>query len=344
MRQRGRVKLSEYIITLLVIITLNFILPRMMPGDPFLFLSADQGQDVMYTEEQRQQYLEFYGLNEPVGKQYLSYLGNLIRGNMGYSLYYNEPVVNIIFRRLIWTFFLVIAAVLFSTFIGMLLGSISAWFREKWIDKFLFFSLIIFSEIPSFLLGLILLFIFAADLNLFPLSGAMSYFKDFSSFWVKVVDILHHAALPVIALSVARLGGSYLLGRNSVTSVLEKDYIRTARAKGLSKIRIIFNYVIRNALLPVVTRMFLSLGSLVGGAILVENVFAYPGLGQLMRQSVMVRDYPLIQGIFLVVSIFVLTANQLADFVYKIIDPRISYSHKSKLKFKKVGDQNEVNT
>ena len=328
MKRRGKIKISEFIITLLVIITVNFFLPRIMPGDPFLFLSAEQGQDVMYTEEQRQQYLEYYGLNQPMGKQYISYLKKLIQGNMGYSLYYNQPVVNLIGHRLIWTFFLVIAAVLISTCLGMLLGSLSAWFREKWIDKFLFFNLIIFSEIPSFLLGLILLFIFAADLNLFPLSGAMTHFKEFNSWWVQLFDILHHAALPIIALSVARLGSFYLLGRNSVTSVLQKDYIKTARAKGLSKIRIIFNYVIRNALLPVITRMFLSLGSLVGGAILVENVFDYPGLGQLMRQSVMVRDYPLIQGIFLVVSILVLTANQLADLVYKKIDPRVDYNKK----------------
>jgi peptide/nickel transport system permease protein len=322
-KKRGRERILEYASTLLIIVTLNFLLPRAMPGDPFLFISADQGQDVMYTEEQRQLYLEYYGLNKPVHIQYVSYLGKLIRGNMGQSLYYNEPVSSIILRRLVWTFFLVIAAVVISTVLGMLLGSISAWYKDKWVDKVLFLHLITFSEIPSFLLGLILLFVFAASLNLFPLSGAMSHFKEFGTVFERIADILHHAALPVLALSIARIGGTYLLGRNSVTSVLEKDFVTTARAKGLPRFRIITSYVIRNALLPVVTRVFLSLGGLVGGAILVENVFAYPGLGFLMREAVMVRDYPLIQGIFLVVSLFVLTANYLADFLYGRIDPRI---------------------
>lgn len=328
MRKRGRSRIFEYIITLLIIITLNFILPRFMPGDPFLFISADQGQDVMYSEEQRQQYLEYYGLNKPIAEQYLSYLAKVIKGNMGTSLYYNEPVINIILRRLIWTFFLVVTAVIISTIIGMILGSLSAWYRNSWVDKLLYFKLIILSEIPSFLLGLILLFVFAAGLDLFPLSGAMSHYAEFNSTWEKIADVLHHAVLPVIALSVAHLGGTYLLGRNSVISVLDKKYIKTGRAKGLSQIRIVTSYVIRNALLPVITRMFLSLGGLVGGAILVENVFAYPGLGHLMRESVMVRDYPLIQGIFLTVSIFVLTANYLADLVYGIIDPRIKTDNK----------------
>ncbi len=125
MRKRGRVKLYEYIITLLIIITLNFLLPRVMPGDPFLYLSSDQGQEVMFSEEQRQHYLEYYGLNKPVVEQYLSYLGKLLQGDMGYSLYYNESVSNIIVRRLIWTFFLVIIAILISTILGMILGSIS---------------------------------------------------------------------------------------------------------------------------------------------------------------------------------------------------------------------------
>ncbi|MTI61617.1 MAG: ABC transporter permease [Firmicutes bacterium] len=328
MKKRVRSRLFEYIITLIIIITLNFLLPRLMPGDPFLYLSSEQGQDVMYSEEQRQHYLDYYGLNKAIFEQYLSYLGKLIQGNLGYSLYYNEPVINIIWRRLIWTFFLVIAAVCISTLSGMVLGSISAWYKDIWVDKWLFFNLIFLSEIPSFLLGLILLFVFAADLNLFPLSGAMSHFVDYNNPWERFLDIIYHAVLPLTALSIARLGGSYLLARNSVLSVLGKDFIRTARAKGLSKIRIISNYVLRNALLPVLTRVFLSLGSLVGGAILVENVFKYPGLGHLMREAVMVRDYPLIQGIFLLVAIFVLTANYLADFLYQVIDPRLVLEEK----------------
>lgn len=323
MIKKGEKRISEYLITLIVIITLNFFLPRIMPGDPFLFISSEQGQDVMYSEEQRQMYLEHYGLNKPAGEQYLSYLQKFLGGDLGQSLYYNEAVLNLILRRFLWTFFLVITAVVISTVLGMVLGSLSAWYRESPIDKIIYFFLIIFSEIPAFLLGLILLFIFGAALGWFPLAGAVSHFKDFNSLWGKLADIMHHAVLPIIALSISRLGGTYLLGRNSVASVMKKAYVQTAKAKGITKMKIFIRHVIRNALLPVVTRVFLSLGSLVGGAILVENVFAYPGLGLLMREAVMFRDYPLIQGIFLLVTIFVLTANFLADFVYKKIDPRI---------------------
>jgi len=326
LKKKRVTKLAEYLFTIWVIVTLNFLLPRVMPGDPFLYLSSDVGEVVMFSEEQRQFYLEYYGLDRPIARQYLSYLSELLRGNLGYSLYYNEPVSSIILRRLAWTFFLVIAAVVLSTFIGTVLGSISAWYREKWLDKFLFFHLIFLSEIPAFLLGLILLFTFAAGLGLFPLSGAMTHFAGYNSWWKKFLDILHHAFLPVMALTTVRLGGMYLLARNSVTTVLKKDYLRTAQAKGLSKKRVIFRHVLRNAMLPIVTRVFLSLGSLVGGAILVENVFAYPGLGHLMREAVMVRDYPLIQGIFLVVTVCVLLANFTADFVYGKLDPRVSGS------------------
>lgn len=324
MSQEGKKRISEYLITLIVIITLNFFLPRLMPGDPFLFISSEQGQDVMYSEEQRQSYLEHYGLNKPAGKQYISYLQKMLRGDLGQSLYYNQAVCNLILRRFLWTFFLVLSSVFISTVIGVLLGGFSAWYKDSKIDKIIYLFLIAFSEIPAFLLGLILLFVFGAALGWFPLAGAVSHFKEFNSWGHRLVDIIHHAVLPVLALSISRLGGTYLLGRNSIISVMKKAYIQTAEAKGISKTKIFFKHLIRNALLPVVTRVFLSLGGLVGGAILVENVFAYPGLGLLMKKAVIFRDYPLIQGIFLLVTIFVLTANFSADFLYKKIDPRLN--------------------
>ncbi len=317
-------KLTEYIVTFLIIITLNFMIPRIMPGDPFVFLSAEEGQEVQYTAEQRQHYIDYYGLNKSPLKQYISYVSKLIMGDLGYSIYYKKSVSSIILARLQWTLLIVIAAVILSTIIGILLGCISAWYRERFLDKVMYFNLIFISEIPSFLVGLILLFVFAAEFDLFPLAGAMDYFIDYNNYWQKFLDILHHAFLPVAALTIARISGMYLLARNSIITILRKKYLRTARAKGLKKMRIIIHYVLRNALLPIVTRIFLSLGAMLGGAILVENVFAYPGLGMLMREAVMVRDYPLIQGIFLVVTFFVLTANFIADLVYKKLDPRLN--------------------
>lgn len=325
-RLRGT-RILEYLLTIWVVVNLNFLLPRAMPGDPFLNLSGESGEVLaMFSQEQRDYYISYYGLDKPVFAQYFNYLGELLKGNLGFSLYYKEPVLNIIWRRLGWTAFLVLTAVILSTFLGVLLGCLSAWWRESWLDKVLFASMITFSEIPAFLLGLVLLFVFAAGLGLFPLSGAMTHFANLDSLGAKLLDILHHACLPVLSLTMVRLGGMYLLARNSMTTVLAKDYIQTARAKGLPRARIIFRHALKNALLPIVTRVFLSIGALVGGAILVENVFAYPGLGLLMRESVMMHDYPLIQGIFLVVTLFVLLSNFLADRIYGRLDPRVGES------------------
>jgi len=159
-------------------------------------------------------------------------------------------------------------------------------------------------------------------LGLFPLAGAFTHFTSYNSIWDKALDILHHAALPILTLTLARTGGIYLLVRNSMGTVLSKDYMVTAQAKGLKDFRIRYVHALRNALMPLFTRIAIQLGALIGGAILAENVFSYPGLGVLMRSAIVVRDYPLIQGIFLVMAIGVMAANMLADLAYKYIDPR----------------------
>ncbi|MBZ4645816.1 MAG: peptide/nickel transport system permease protein [Petroclostridium sp.] len=318
-------KASEYLITFFIIITLNFFIPRLMPGDPFTFLSSAEGQiTVTYTEEQINKYKAYYGLDKPLLVQYASYITNLFKGNLGYSIYYNDSVVRIIGKRIPWTVSIVIASIILSCLVGTILGSWSAWHRNGIPDKVIYAVMIPISEIPSFLIGILFLFILAAKLGIFPLSGGMSTFAKYNNSAEKAMDIIHHAVLPVLTLSMTRLGEFYLLSRNSMVSVLSKDYIRTAKAKGLNKVRIIFRHALKNAMLPIVTRVFLSLGAVFGGAILVENVFSYPGLGRLMREAVMVRDYVLIQGIFIFMAIMVLTMNLLADILYVKLDPRVS--------------------
>lgn len=320
-----RVRLLEYLLTVWVIASLNFFLPRTMPGDPFVHLSGDAGEEIaVFSEEQRRYYIEYYGLDQPIGRQYVNYLCGLMVGRLGNSLYYNEPVSRIVFERLPWTLFLVISAVVLSTMAGVVLGCLSAWFQGRFVDISLYFGLILISEIPAFLLGLILLFVFAAWLNIFPLSGAVTHYADFSGWWGKGMDIFYHAALPILALTIVRMSGMYLLTRSSMIHVIAREYIRTATAKGLSRSRVLFRHGLRNALPPIVTRVFLSLGSLVGSAILVENVFSYPGLGRLMQEAVMLHDYPLIQGVFLLVTGCVLTANFIADCLYVKLDPRMA--------------------
>lgn len=316
-------RVLEYALTFLVIVTLNFLLPRLMPGDAFLHLSGEADEVIStYTEEQRQYYREYYGLDRPLVEQYGRYLSGLGRGDLGRSYYYKDKVSAIIVRRLSWTFFLVIAATLGSLFLGIILGSYSAWQRGSWQDRALYLFMITFGEVPAFLIGLVLLIFLAAGLGLFPLAGAVTHFAHFSSAWARCKDILHHAALPVLTLSLARTGSIYLLVRNSLVTVLTKDYIRTARAKGLTELRIRYKHALRNALLPLITRVALQVGAMVGGAVLAENVFAYPGLGLLMRQAVFVRDYPLLQGIFLVIALGVMSANLVADLLYRWLDPR----------------------
>lgn len=320
----GKMRGVEYLMTVWVIVTINFFLPRAMPGDPFLHLSADTGEETArFSDAQRQYYIEYYGLNRPVARQYLIYLKQMISGDLGESIYFNEPVNRILVKRLPWTLFLVLSAVAFSTIIGVALGGLSAWFQGRLVDGLLYAGLILVSEIPAFLLGLLLLFVFAARLDFFPLSGAMTHFKTYGGWWERAADILHHAVLPVISLTLVRIGGMYLLSRGSLSGILNKDYIRTAWAKGITRPRILFFNALRNALLPIATRVFLSLGSLIGGAILVENVFSYPGLGQLMREAVIAHDYPLVQGIFLLMAVGVLSANFLADHLYHRLDPRV---------------------
>ncbi|EHQ91084.1 ABC transporter permease [Desulfosporosinus youngiae] len=318
-------KTGEYLLTFWVIITLNFFIPRLMPGDPFTFLSSGEGQiTVTYSEAQIAKYKAYYGLDKPLPVQYTIYLTNLLQGNIGYSIYYNNSVLSVIGKRVLWTLAIVLAALLISCLVGTVLGSLSAWHRSGAFDKIMYSLIIALSEIPAFLIGILFLFILAAQLELFPLSGGMKPFADYGSWTDKLSDLMAHAFLPVLTLSLVRLGEFYLLSRNSMISVLSKDYMRTARAKGLEKRRLIFRHALKNALLPIVTRLFLSLGAVFGGAILVENVFKYPGVGFLMREAVLVRDYVLIQGIFLFVAVTVLTMNLLADLIYSRLDPRVS--------------------
>ncbi|MBS4031773.1 MAG: ABC transporter permease [Clostridiales bacterium] len=321
--QKTSLRSLEYLLTFLLIITLNFALPRLMPGDPFLHLSGEAGEIVEgYTDQQRKYFLEYYGLNRPVTEQYWRYLSEVARGNLGFSYYYKEPVLVIIARRLPWTLFLVATATVLSLIFGILLGSYSAWRRGYWQDKMLYLIMVVFGEIPAFLIGLALLILLAAGIGLFPLAGAITHFARYTSSWDRIKDILHHAALPALTLSLTRTSGIYLLVRNSLGTILARDYMRTARAKGLAEPRIRYRHALRNALLPLVTRVALQMGAMVGGAVLVENVFVYPGLGRLMRDAVLVRDYPLLQGIFLVLAISVMGTNYLADLLYRYLDPR----------------------
>jgi peptide/nickel transport system permease protein len=312
-------------LTLFVILVINFFLPRMMPGDPFSTTSADVvGEDILVmTEEQHLYYINYYGLDKPLCEQFLVYLKNLMMGNLGKSIYYKMPVSDVIMLHLPWTILIVVSATAISTTSGVVLGTLSAKNRKKGSDKIMMMGMIAFAEIPSFLLGLILLLIFSVYLRLFPLAGAVTPFANYSGPVEHAWDMLYHAFLPVVTLSLSQLTGVYLLTRNTLVTVITKDYITTARAKGLGEKTVWIRHALRNALLPVVTRTGFMVGIMMGGVILVENVFHYPGIGMTLRSAVIGRDYPLIQGILLVIAFSILICNLLVDKVYGKLDPRV---------------------
>jgi peptide/nickel transport system permease protein len=206
----------------------------------------------------------------------------------------------------------------------VILGTLSARNRKKGSDRIMMTSMIAFAEIPSFLLGLILLLVFSVHLRLLPLAGAVTPFAHYSGPAEQLWDILYHAFLPVMTLSLAQLTGVYLLTRNTLITVTTKDYIRTARAKGLGEKTVWIRHALRNALLPVVTRAGFMIGIMMGGVVLVESVFSYPGIGMTLRSAVIGRDYPLIQGILLIIAVSILICNLLVDKIYSKLDPRVA--------------------
>jgi len=311
--------------TLFVILAINFFLPRMMPGDPFTTTSSnDVGEDIIVmTEEQRLYYMNYYGLDRPLYEQFLVYMKNLMTGNLGRSIYYKMPVSDVILLHLPWTVLIVAGATVISTVSGVVLGTLSAKNRKNGSDRIMMTGMIAFAEIPSFLLGLILLLVFSVHLRTFPLAGAITPFADYNGLAEQAWDILYHAFLPVVTLSLSQLTGVYLLTRNTLITVTTKDYIRTARAKGLGEKTVWTRHALRNALLPVVTRTGFMIGIMMGGVVLVESVFSYPGIGMTLRSAVIGRDYPLIQGILLVIAVSILLCNLLVDKIYGKLDPRV---------------------
>ena len=315
----------RFLSTLFVILAINFFLPRMMPGDPFSTTSADEvGEEIIVmTEEQRLYYMNYYGLDRPLYEQFFVYMKNLITGDLGRSIYYKMPVSDVIMLHLPWTMLIVVGATVISTISGVVLGTLSAMNRKKGSDRIMMTGMIAFAEIPSFLLGLILLLIFSAYLRFFPLAGAITPFADYNGPAEQAWDILYHAFLPVVTLSLSQLTGVYLLTRNTLITVTTKDYIRTARAKGLGEKTVWIRHALRNALLPVVTRTGFMIGIMMGGVVLVESVFSYPGIGMTLRSAVVGRDYPLIQGILLIIAVSILICNLLVDKIYGKLDPRV---------------------
>jgi peptide/nickel transport system permease protein len=293
-----------------------------MPGDPAAALFARfQGQ---LSPEALQALRETFGLTEqPLIGQYFTYLTHVVRGDLGISVaYFPAPVSEVIGTGLVWTIFLAGTAVIVSFVIGTLLGVAAAWWRRGWLDNVLPSAFVFIGAFPYFWLAMAALYALGFTLGWFPLGHA--YGDDLTpGFTVTfIADVFRHAALPIGTIVLVTLGGWLLSMRNTMIAVLGSDYVNLARAKGLSPAKVALRYAARNALLPSVTGFGMALGFVLGGALLTEIVFSYPGQGYLLVQAVRNQDYPLMQGIFLVITLAVLGANLLVDFIYLWLDPR----------------------
>lgn len=316
----------EYGLTLLVVISFNFLLPRLLPGSPFSYLSGEAQADLpLPGDAAYRAYLEeYYGLNRPLLQQYGLYWLNLARGDLGLSYYYQVPVLTLLARRLPWTLALAVASLFSALLLAMYFGVQAAWQQGRSLDRRLLTVFIAMRTIPSFFLGVILLLLFGYHLNLFPLSGALTPGRIYHYPWEPVLDYLDHSFLPYLTLTLFLTPGLFLTVRSSLLGVLGEDFMQVARLRGLPETVLKYRYAMRNALLPVLTQAAMRLGHSLGGAILVENVFSYPGMGRLLQEALAMRDYPVLQGIFLLVTVGILLANLVMDIVYPRLDPRLA--------------------
>lgn len=313
--------LASYLAVVFALVTLNFLLPRAMPGDPIQGLLGQGAAGFTLGEPARVALEKYYGLDRPLASQYRHYLARLAHGDLGRSIVTNAPVRADIGRRLPWTLLLVGGSILLATAVGLVAGVHSGWRRDRPLDRALMIVLLAVREFPTFLLGSLLLFVFAVKLHWLPLAGAQTPFADFGPLaWL--ADVGTHLVLPLLVLTVGLTVGNYLVMRAGMVAELGSDYLLLGRAKGLRPGWLKYRYAARNALLPVVSLTALQLGFAVTGDVLIERVFSYPGLGGLLFDSIGARDYPTIQGAFLVVSLSVVTVNALADLLYRRLDPR----------------------
>jgi peptide/nickel transport system permease protein len=313
-------KIGQALATLAFVVAFNFFLFRVMPGDPVRLLARAQGLEL--SRGAIRELIADLGLNKPLFAQFWDYLGDTLRGNFGDSFIFGEPVTTI-FGRFMWpTILLVGVATVLMTVIGLFLGVRGGWNRGSKSDlASMGISLVLYS-MPEFWLGMMLLVLFATTLGWFPQGGYKSTQAGITGL-DKVVDILNHMFLPTITLTLAYIGEYYLLMRSSLLDVLGEDYITAARAKGIRESQVLWRHAVRNALLPTVTLLALSFGFVIGGAITVELVFSYPGLGLLTFEALEAQDYALLQGMFLFFSAAVIVANLIADILYSYLDPRV---------------------
>ncbi len=318
-------RLSFFVLALWISVTINFLIPRLMPGDPAASVFASRSAQLGHDPSQVEVIRRALGLSDdPLIIQYVQYLGDLATGNLGVSFtYFPVPVWTVIGQALPWTLLLVGVSAVLAFVVGTTVGAAAAWHRQGPANRLVLPITQVTSNFPFFFLAMILLYVFGLQLGWFPLSQAHTPGSDLTLSLESTGDVLHHIALPALTLVIVSVGGWMLGMRNIMINTVAEDYVAMAHARGLHSRRVMLGYAARNALLPQVTGFALTLGFLVGGQVLVEYVFNYPGIGLLMAKAVGTQDYPLIQALLLLVTVGVLVANFLADLVIARLDPRI---------------------
>jgi peptide/nickel transport system permease protein len=311
-------RLAQLLPTVAGLLVLNFCIIHLAPGDPVIALGGEHG-DVPYYAFLRNR----FGLDRPLPEQLLTYVANVLRGDLGTSFVHGRSVASVIAERLPATLLLVSTALVLSSVAGVGLGTLAARYRRSPVDVALNTAALLGYATPSFWLGQIALLALAVGTGLVPVQG-MTDARNPQTGLAYLVDVLHHLALPAIVLAVNELALTTRLVRTGLLEALGADYVRAARAKGLPE-ALVIRHALRNAMLPVITVIGSRAGMFLSGAVLVEVVFAWPGLGRLLLSSLLSRDYPVLLGMFLVISVGVILANLITDLAYARLDPRIRY-------------------
>ncbi|ARE42241.1 Dipeptide transport system permease protein DppB [Rhodovulum sp. P5] len=299
---------------MLVVALFVFLLLRLAPGDPAAVIAGDYAtaEDVARIREQ-------LGLSDPIVVQFFRWVAQLMQGDLGTSIFSNKPVVELIAQRIEPTMLLALTTILFSIAVAVPLGTLAAFRAGSWVDRVVMLFSVGGFSVPVFVLGYILIYVFALNLHVLPVQGYRSPFED------GLIPFLRHITLPTVTLSVIFIALIARMTRASVIEVLEEDYIRTARAKGQSEFKVLMRHALRNAAVPIVTVIGIGIALLIGGVVVTESVYNIPGLGRLVLDAVLARDYPIIQGLILFFSFLYILLNLLIDLTYTFLDPRIRY-------------------
>lgn len=313
-------RLIQSVFILIGVTVIIFALVHMAPGDPLI-----QSMDPSVSAEVREEMLRDMGYYDPIYVQYFKWLGRLFHGDLGYSIKFKKPVFDVIGEYLPNTFILGLASMILSIVIAIPAGIISATKKNTIFDYIVTVISFIGLSIPAFFFGLLMIKWLAYDLNIFPISGMMTVGEDLTGL-AKWKDIGIHLVLPAVVLALLQTATLMRYTRSSMIEVIDQDYIRTARAKGVSENKVINKHAFRNALISIITIITMQIPFLFSGAVLTETIFVWPGIGRINYDAIIGRDYPLIMGIMLLLAIIILLSNLLADILYAAVDPRIRYN------------------